>query len=113
MVVNEILARLKSLGDDARRAHNTKAGAPDNQFGVKLGDIRAMAKKIKTDHELALNLWDTGNVEAQLLATLIIKPKSLSTDELDKVDSLHDLRAGGRLAERLCRRTTSREGSTA
>ena len=85
MTVNEILARLKSLGDDARRAHNTKAGAPDNQFGVKLGDIRVIAKKIKTDHELALNLWDTGNVEAQLLATLIIKPKSLSTDELDKL----------------------------
>jgi 3-methyladenine DNA glycosylase AlkD len=34
----------------------------------------AIAKKIKTDHELALKLWDTGNVEAQLLATLIIKP---------------------------------------
>jgi 3-methyladenine DNA glycosylase AlkD len=84
MTVNEILTRLKSLGDDARRAHNTKAGPPDNQFGVKLGDIRAMAKKIKTDHELVLNLWDTGNVEAQLLATPIIKPKSLSAIELDK-----------------------------
>ena len=85
MTVNEILARLKSLGDDARRKHNTKAGAPDNQFGVKLGDIRAMAKTIKTDHELALDLWGTGNVEAQLLATLIIKPRSLSADELDEL----------------------------
>ena len=85
MTTNEILTQLKSLGDDARRAHNTKAGAPDNQFGVKLGDIRVMAKKIKTDHELALHLWDTGNVEAQLLATLVIKPKSLSADELDKL----------------------------
>jgi 3-methyladenine DNA glycosylase AlkD len=85
MTINEILAQLESLGDDARRAHNTKAGAPDNQFGVKLGDIRAMAKKIKTDHELALNLWDTCNVEAQLLATLIIKPRSLSADRLDKL----------------------------
>jgi 3-methyladenine DNA glycosylase AlkD len=83
MTVNEILAQFKSLGDDTRRAHNTKAGAPDNQFGVKLGDIRSMAKKIKTDHELALKLWDTGNVEAQLLATLVITPKSLSADELD------------------------------
>lgn len=83
MAVKEILAQLESLGDDARRAHNAKAGAPDNQFGVKLGDIRAMAKKIKTDHGLALELWDTGNVEAQLLATLIIKPKSLTADELD------------------------------
>jgi 3-methyladenine DNA glycosylase AlkD len=85
MTVKEILARLQSLGDDARRAHNTKSGAPDNQFGVKLGDIRAMAKKIKTDHELALLLWDTGNVEAQLLATLLVKPASLSADELDEL----------------------------
>jgi 3-methyladenine DNA glycosylase AlkD len=83
MAVKEILAQLRSLGDDARRKHNAKAGAPDNQFGVKLGDIRAIAKKIKADHELALKLWDTGNVEAQLLATLLIKPKSLFGDELD------------------------------
>jgi 3-methyladenine DNA glycosylase AlkD len=85
MNVKEVLTKLKSLGDDARRKHNAKAGAPDNQFGVKLGDIRALAKKIKTDHELALSLWDTGNVEAQLVATLIIKPQSLSADELDKL----------------------------
>jgi 3-methyladenine DNA glycosylase AlkD len=83
MTVKKILAQLESLGDVARRAHNTRAGAPDNQFGVKLGDIRAVAKKIKTDHQLALELWDTGNVEAQLLATLIIKPQSLSAAELD------------------------------
>lgn len=85
MTVDEILAQLESLGNDARRAHNTKAGAPSNQFGVKLGDIRAMAKSIKTDHALALKLWDTGNVEAQLLATLIIKPRSLSAGELDRL----------------------------
>jgi 3-methyladenine DNA glycosylase AlkD len=90
MNVKEILAQLKSLGDDARRKHNAKAGAPDNQFGVKLGDIRALAnkitaKKIDTDHQLALDLWDTGNVEAQLLATLIIKPTSLSADEIDRL----------------------------
>ena len=83
MTVKEILARLKSLGDAARRAHNAKAGAPENQFGVKLGDLRGIAKEIKTDHTLALKLWETGNVEAQLLATLILKPKSLSADELD------------------------------
>lgn len=83
MTVEEILAQLEALGDAARRKHNTKAGAPDDQFGVKLGDIRAMAKKLKADRELAIQLWETGNVEAQLLATLIIKPKSLSADELD------------------------------
>ena len=85
MTLDEILKRLKSLGDDTRRAHNKKAGAPENQLGGKHGDIRALAKELKTDHELALELWNTGNVEAQLLAALIIKPKSLSADELDKL----------------------------
>lgn len=88
MTVKEVLAQLKSLGDDARRKHNAKVGpdgtaAPDNQFGVLMGDIRKIARKIKTDHELALRLWDTGNVEAQHLATLIIKPTSLSADQVD------------------------------
>lgn len=83
MTVKEILAQLESLGDEARRRHNVKAGAPDNQFGVKLGDVRAVAKKIKADHELALQLWDTGNLEAQLVAALLIKPKSLSAEKLD------------------------------
>ncbi len=83
MTVKAILAQLASLGDDARRKHNLKSGAPDNQFGVKLGDIRAIAKKLKTNHALALELWATGNVEAQLLATLVVEAKSLSADELD------------------------------
>jgi 3-methyladenine DNA glycosylase AlkD len=91
VTVKEILARLESLGDDARRKFNAKVGpdgapgAGDNQFGVKLGDIRALARKIKTDHDLALELWNTGIVETQLLATLIIKPKVLSAAELDKM----------------------------
>lgn len=83
MTVKEILGQLESLGDEARRKHNAKFGAPENQFGVKLGDLRAVAKKIKTNHELALQLWKTGNVDAQLLACLIINPKSLSANELD------------------------------
>ncbi len=90
MTTKEILAQLQSMGDDARRKHNAKVGpdgiaAPENQYGVKLGDIRAMAKKIKSDHELALKLWDTGNVEAQLLATLILKPEALPAAELDRL----------------------------
>lgn len=85
MSPKDILARLQSLGNDARRKHNSKAGAPSNQFGVKLGDIRTIAREIRTDHALGLDLWETGNVDAQLLATLIIKPKALSADDLDRL----------------------------
>ena len=65
------------------RAQNSKRGAGDNQFGVKLGDIRTLADKIKTNHELALSLWKTGNIDAQFLAILLIKVSLLSADELE------------------------------
>ena len=57
----------------------------DNQFGVRLGDIRKLAAKIKTNHELAIALWETGNIDARLLAILLIKPKNLSSDEMDRM----------------------------
>ena len=90
MTLKEALKQLKALGDAKVRAQNAKTsafgqGAGDNQFGVALGDIRALAKKIKTNHDLALSLWDTGNVDAQFLATLLIVPKKLSAKEMDRL----------------------------
>jgi 3-methyladenine DNA glycosylase AlkD len=85
MTLKETMKQLESLGNEKRRAHNTKYGAGDNQFGVQHGDIRKLAKKIKTNHELALALWKTGNIDAQLLATLLIKPKNLSAGEMDRM----------------------------
>ena len=83
MTVKEILTQLKSMSNEKMVAHNVKHGATDNQFGVKLGDIRNLGNKIKSNHELALELWETKNIDARLLATLIIKPKALSRKELD------------------------------
>jgi 3-methyladenine DNA glycosylase AlkD len=85
MTLNETLKQLKALGNEATRKHNTKWGAGDNQFGVKHGDIRALAKKIQSNPELAMPLWKTGNVDAQLLATLLIKPNALSAKEVDRL----------------------------
>ena len=85
MTLKEALAQLKSLGNEKVRAHNTKFGAGHNQFGVKLGDIRVLAKKIGAGNELTMSLWETGNVDAQLLATLLIKPKNLSAEEMDRM----------------------------
>jgi 3-methyladenine DNA glycosylase AlkD len=87
METKDILAQLEALGDEKMRTQNKKRGAGDNQFGVKMGDIRTIAKKLKTNHELALKLWNTGNVEARFLATLIIDPKKLSNDEIAKIVS--------------------------
>lgn len=85
MTVQETLDKLKALGDEKVLAHNRKFGAGDNQFGAKLGDIRKLAATIKADHAAAMALWDTGIIDAQLVAVLLIKPKKLSTDELDRI----------------------------
>jgi len=83
--LEDTLKQLKSLGDEKVRAHHKKNGAGDNQFGVRMGDIRKLAAKIKSDDKLAVALWDTGIIDARLLAILLIKPTSLSRDEMDRM----------------------------
>lgn len=85
MTLEETLSRLETLGSEKVRAQNSKNGAGSNQFGVRHGDIRKISAEIKLNHELALKLWATGNIDARLLAILSIKPKDLSTGEVDRM----------------------------
>lgn len=83
--VPEILKKLEAMGDPKVRAHNIKYGMGENQFGVKHGDIRVLAKQLKTNHPLAMELWATGHADAQLLAILLMKPSELSAEELERL----------------------------
>lgn len=79
------LSQLEALGNEKVRARNIRSGAGENQFGVQLGDIRKLAKKLKLGHALALELWETGNVDARLLAILGLDPAELTEEELDRM----------------------------
>ena len=79
--VTDILAQLAALGHDQVRDRNARLGAGPDQYGVKLGDIRRLAAKFKNDHELGLTLWETGNLEARLMALLLLKPQKLSSEK--------------------------------
>jgi 3-methyladenine DNA glycosylase AlkD len=83
--LREAMAALESCGLATVRAMNTRNGAQGSQFGVKMGDIRTIAKSIKTNHELGLELWGTGNVDAMFLAILIVKPKALTEEQLERM----------------------------
>lgn len=85
MNLTETLSTLQSLADDKVRKQHLKNGARENLFGVKMGDIRILAKKLRTDHQLALQLWETGNIDARMLAILILNPKELSAVEIEKM----------------------------
>lgn len=85
MTPKEVLGRLEALGSEKMRQQQRKYGARGNLFGVKMGDIRTLAKEIKTDHALALTLWDTENIDARFLSILILQPKKLSVADLERM----------------------------
>ncbi|MGA4692210.1 DNA alkylation repair protein [Rhodococcus sp. AB351] len=78
--VEELLTELAALDDPKIRAVNEKHG---DDHGVNLSALRAVAKRVKTQHELAQQLWATGDTAARLLALLICRPKAFTVDELD------------------------------
>ncbi|MEU9052567.1 DNA alkylation repair protein [Streptomyces sp. NPDC048384] len=74
------MADLAVLEDPKMRAANEKRG---DDHGVNLGKLRALAKQLKTQQDLARELWATGDTAARLLAMLICRPKAFERDELD------------------------------
>ncbi|MGP3934578.1 DNA alkylation repair protein [Nonomuraea sp. KM88] len=78
--VAEVLAELAGLEDPKARAVNERHG---DDHGVNLSRLRALAKRLKTQQELARRLWETGDTAARLLALLICRPKAFERGELD------------------------------
>ncbi|WP_203897506.1 DNA alkylation repair protein [Virgisporangium aliadipatigenens] len=75
-----LLAELATLEDPRVREVNAKHG---DDHGVNLGGLRAIAKRLRTQHDLARELWRTDDSAARLLALLICRPKAFGRDELD------------------------------
>nr|WP_246200869.1 DNA alkylation repair protein [Agromyces allii] len=75
-----MLAELAALEDPKARAINERHG---DDHGVNLTKLRGVAKRLKTDHELAIGLWETDETPARLVALLICRPKQYSEAELD------------------------------
>lgn len=92
-MVAEVMAELAALEDPRAREVNEKHG---DDHGVNLGKLRAVAKRLKTQQELACRLWETDDTAARLLAILICRPKAFGRDELDvmlreaRTPKLHD-----------------------
>jgi 3-methyladenine DNA glycosylase AlkD len=78
--VAEVMAELAALEDPKFRETNEKHG---DDHGVNLGKLRALAKRLKTQQDLARRLWATGDTAARLLALLICRPKAFERAELD------------------------------
>lgn len=77
---SDVLAELAALADPKIRAVNERHG---DDHGVNLTQLRAVAKRLKTQQVLARELWETGDTAARLVAILVCRPKDFAPDELD------------------------------
>ena len=82
MTKDEVMLELLKFGNEQTKKIFTRHGAREPFYGVKVGDLKTLVKKIKTDHKLALELFSTGNSDAMYLAGLIADENLVTREEL-------------------------------
>ena len=83
MTTKEIVAELKTLGAESIKKVLRNHGVQEPFFGVKIGDMKKIQKRIKKDYQLALELYDTGNYDAMYLAGLVADDAKMTKKDLN------------------------------
>jgi len=84
MTAKEIVAELKKLGTAQTKKMWMTHGAQEPCLGVKVEDMKKIQKRVKTDYQLALDLYDTGIADAMYLAGLIADDAKMTKKDLQK-----------------------------
>ena len=84
MTAAEIMTELEPLGSEGYRKVMYNHGAVDPIFGVKVEELKKIQKRVKKDYKLSLELFETGNYDAQYLAGLIADDRKMSKAEINR-----------------------------
>jgi 3-methyladenine DNA glycosylase AlkD len=80
-----VVAWLKRHGTKRTRDGMARYGLPsDRAFGVPVGTMQQLARRLGRNHELALALWQTGWYEARMLATFVDDPTRVTAAQMDR-----------------------------
>jgi len=92
MEYKEVIHKLKSFKNPKNVDGMARFGIRPKTtvLGVAVPVIRKIAKKIKKDHNLSLNLFDSGIHEARLLGSMIADPEKLTEQEIEKIIKTFD-----------------------
>jgi len=84
--VADALAWLEKKGaDKTREEAQVRYGiTAAKSYGVKMGDVQALAKALGRDHELASQLWATGWYEARLLCAYVDDPAKVTVAQMNR-----------------------------
>ncbi|MEE8134684.1 MAG: DNA alkylation repair protein, partial [Gemmatimonadales bacterium] len=83
MKKTEAIRELKAMGTAQTRKVYAQHGVSGDVYGVSYANLGNLKKKIKQDHQLAEQLWATGNHDARVLATMIADPQQMNAKTLD------------------------------
>lgn len=83
MNLKKVMDELKKMGEVSNAELYKKQGSGENVYGVSFSNLEILSKKIKTNHELALALWEIGNIDARFLATMVAEPEEFGRNDLD------------------------------
>ena len=81
--VKQVMAELEKKGSAQTRKILTRHGVTLPLFGVKIADLKVIAKKIKGNQQLAYELYDTGNYDAMYLAGIVADGSQMTKRQLD------------------------------
>jgi 3-methyladenine DNA glycosylase AlkD len=81
--VKQVMTELKKKGSAQTRKIYSRHGAPEDMFGCSVADMKVIAKKIKGNHELALELFDTENSDAMYLAGMVADGTQMTKTQLN------------------------------
>jgi 3-methyladenine DNA glycosylase AlkD len=85
MTTNQVIAELRKNGNKENLEGMKRFGINANKaFGVNVPVMRALAKVIGKNHELALELWESGYHEARHVAAMIDDPKLVTKAQMNK-----------------------------
>lgn len=82
MTANDILEEIRPLGSESYKRVMRNHGVAEPFFGVKIGDLQKIVRRIKKNHPLALALYETGNYDAMYLAGLIADDAQMTKPDL-------------------------------
>ncbi len=82
MKLKEVMAELAAKGSEQIKGIFLRHGAKEPMFGVRVGDLKPIAKKLKGQQALALELFATGNGDAQYLAGMIAAGRLMTARQL-------------------------------
>jgi len=84
MTTEQIMKELEKKGSESIRKIFLNHGAKGPMFGVKVGDLKVIQKKVKKDHQLAMELFGTGIYDAMYLAGLIADESKMSKKDIQQ-----------------------------